>query len=297
LSVPYVKVHQSGAKKEIEKLKAAGELLNHYRIRREGEWVLIPVKHSDSTGDFEENVDSKMVHVGSFERIADFFVIKEREGWEKILEELKEKQSPRAIFLDNGVEGSFRIRRLKRIDGTGKPSGIHKENGFRYVVDLEKAYFSPRLAGLRREITESVQNSKSDGLIVDMYSGIGPISIPLLRGNSRVLSIDINPEAIRLLSQNTKLNKVRGWAMVANSNEIFECLKGTDQVIMNNPTQPLSVSQNIINKLREGTLIHLTHISNRRDDVGFEGVDVIQSKIVHGYSPSSSLNYFRMRKK
>ena len=297
MSVPYVKVHQSGAKKEIEKLKAAGELLNHYRIRREGEWVLIPVKHSDSTGDFEENVDSKMVHVGSFERIADFFVIKEREGWEKILEELKEKQSPRAIFLDNGVEGSFRIRKLKRIDGTGKPSGIHKENGFRYVVDLEKAYFSPRLAGLRREITESVQNSKSDGLIVDMYSGIGPISIPLLRGNSRVLSIDINPEAIRLLSQNTKLNKVRGWAMVANSNEIFECLKGTDQVIMNNPTQPLSVSQDIINKLREGTLIHLTHISNRRDDVGFEGVDVIQSKIVHGYSPSSSLNYFRMRKK
>ena len=85
--------------------------------------------------------------------------------------------------------------------------------------------------------------------------------------------------------------------MVANSNEIFECLKGTDQVIMNNPTQPLSVSQDIINKLREGTLIHLTHISNRRDDVGFEGVDVIQSKIVHGYSPSSSLNYFRMRKK
>ncbi len=297
MSVPYVKVHQSGAKKEIEKLKAAGELLNHYRIRREGEWVLIPVKHSDSTGDFEENVDSKMVHVGSFERIADFFVIKEREGWEKILEELKEKQSPRAIFLDNGVEGFFRIRKLKRIDGTGKPSGIHKENGFRYVVDLEKAYFSPRLAGLRREITENVQNSKSDGLIVDMYSGIGPISIPLLRGNSRVLSIDINPEAIRLLSQNTKLNKVRGWAMVANSNEIFECLKGTDQVIMNNPTQPLSVSQNIINKLREGTLIHLTHISNRRDDVGFEGVDVIQSKIVHGYSPSSSLNYFRMRKK
>ncbi len=297
MSVPYVKVHQSGAKKEIEKLKAAGELLNHYRIRREGEWVLIPVKHSDSTGDFEENVDSKMAHVGSFERIADFFVIKEREGWEKILEELKEKQSPRAIFLDNGVEGSFRIRKLKRIDGTGKPSGIHKENGFRYVVDLEKAYFSPRLAGLRREITESVQNSKSDGLIVDMYSGIGPISIPLLKGNSRVLSIDINPEAIRLLSQNAKLNKVRGWAMVANSNEIFECLKGTDQVIMNNPTQPLSISQNIINKLREGTLIHLTHISKRRDDVEFEGVDVIQSRIVHGYSPSSNLNYFRMRKK
>ncbi len=297
MSVPYVKVHQSCAKKEIEKLKSAGELLNHFRIRREGEWVLIPVKHSDISGDFEENVDSKMGHVGSFERIADFFVIKEREGWEKILEELKEKQSPRAIFLDNGVEGSFRIRNLKRIDGTGKPSGIHKENGFRYVVDLEKAYFSPRLAGLRREITESIQNSKRDGLIVDMYSGIGPISIPLLKGNRLVLSIDINPEAIRLLSQNMKLNKVSGLAMVANSNEIFECLKGTDQVIMNNPTQPLFVSQNIITKLREGTLIHLTHISNRRDNVEFEGVDVILSKVVHGYSPSSNLNYFRMRKK
>jgi tRNA (guanine37-N1)-methyltransferase len=297
LRVPYIKIHQSEAKREIDRLKRSDKLLRKYKIKSEGDWVLIPVKNSDDTEEFEENVSKRMSHVGSFERISDFFVIKERSGWEKIYEELKEKQSPRAIFLDSGIEGSFRIRKLDRIYGTGGPVGIHKENGLRYAVDLEIAYFSPRLAGLRREITESCHRSVNSGLIVDMYAGVGPISIPLLKFNLNVLSIDMNPEAVKLLSKNMKLNKVDGEAMVADSNQIYECLEGMETVIMNNPTQPLSVTQKIIGRLDRGTIVHTTYISNRKDKTEFEGVDVLDRKIVHGYSPSSSLFYYRLRKK
>ena len=297
MRVPYIKVPQIDAKKEIDRLKRMGELLPGYKVKREGTWILVPVKHSEDETEFEVNVTRRMTHVGSFERISDFFVIKQREGWERILEEIKEKQSPRAIFLDDGVEGSFRIRKLRRIYGTGEPAGIHKENGFRYLVNLERAYFSPRLAGLRRDIIKSCFQTVKTGLVVDMYAGVGPLSIPLLKSGVKVLSIDMNQDATKLLRQNMKLNKVCGEVLVADSNRILDCFEGVDQVLMNNPSQPLSVFQNVVSSLGRGTIIHLTHISNRKDKIEFKGVEVVQSRIVHGYSPSSSLFYFRMRKK
>lgn len=297
MRVPYVKVRQTEAKKEIDRLKGIDELLGDCRIKREGSWVLIPVKHAKDIGDFEENVKKRMEHIGSFERISDFFVIKERDGWGDILNEIIEKQTPRAIFLDKGVEGPFRIRKLERVYGSGTPSGTHKENGLRYLVDLEKAYFSPRLAGLRRNIADTCLRYARNGLTVDMYAGVGPISIPLLKRNARVLSIDINPDAVKLMSQNMKLNKVKGDALIADSNRIYDCLSGVDQMIMNNPTQSLQLSKRIIASLDEGAVVHTTYISNRKEGIRFEGVEVLESKVVHGYSPSSSLFYFMLRKK
>lgn len=297
MRVPYVKIEQSKANEEIERLRRTDELLTEFKIRRDGKWVMIPVKNSELEGEFESNTKKKMEHVGSFEKISDFYVIKEREGWEKVFDEIKEKQEPRAIFLDRGVEGQLRIRKLERIYGKGEPTGIIKENGFRYIVDLERAYFSPRLAGLRREITENCLNSSDSELVVDMYAGIGPISIPILKAGRKVLSMDVNPRAVELLSRNMRLNKVRGEVLIADSNRIFECLEHVGEVIMNNPTQPLSVTNRIIEMMESGTVIYATYISDRTDRIEFDGADVLERKIVHGYSPSSSLFYFRMRKK
>ena len=297
MRVPFVRIKQKDAEKEIGRLKTSGELLEGYKIRREEEWVLVPVRHSTETGEFVENKRIRMEHVGSFERVADFFVIKERDGWQDVLEEIQRKQAPRAIFLDSGVEGSFRIRKLKRVYGTGNPSGIHRENGLRYYVDLESAYFSPRLASLRNDIVEKCLKSAKSGLIVDMYSGVGPISIPLLKRNMNVLSIDMNHAAIRLMVRNMRMNRVSGKAVIADSNSIYSCISGVEQVIMNHPTQPVPVTQEIIESLMKGTIIHVTCISKRTEEVTFSGVEILLKKTVHGYSPSSSLFYFMLEKK
>lgn len=297
MRVHCVRVDQSEAKKEIDRLKEKDELQRGYKIRREGNLVLIPVKHSKDMDDFEVNARSRMRHVGSFERVSDFFVIKEREGWEKILDEIREKQDPRAVFLDRGVEGTFRVRSLKRVHGKGTPTGIHKENGFRYHVDLQYAYFSPRLAGLRKEIVDSCLESSMHDPIVDMYSGVGPISIPLLKNHARVVSIDVNPRAVALLAQNMRLNGVRGNALIADANQLHGCFTGVGQLIMNNPTQPHTVTQSVIDGLNAGTIVHTTRISNRVEDSEFDGVRIMERKVVHGYSPSMSLYYFRLEKK
>ncbi|NQE05678.1 tRNA (guanine(37)-N1)-methyltransferase Trm5b, partial [ANME-1 cluster archaeon GoMg1] len=44
------------------------------------------------------------------------------------------------------VEGVFRKRKMKIIAGENRTETMHKENGCRYKLDLEKVYFNPRLA-------------------------------------------------------------------------------------------------------------------------------------------------------
>jgi len=297
LKVPFIKINKNKAEEEIERLKANGELLTGFKIKREGPTVLIPVRHSGEEGEFEEARNTKMNQVGSFERISDFFVIKERKGWERILEEIVGKQKPRAVFLDRGVEGPYRIRKMERVFGSGVPAGIHKENGYRYLVDLEVAYFSPRLAGLRKKINENCIESGKADLVVDMYAGIGPISIPLSKKGIRTVSIDMNEDAVKLLEYNAKLNRSKCEPLIADSNKIASCFSTADQVIMNNPTQSISLSEEVISTFRKGTKVHFTHIQEKGEKLEIEGVEILEEKEVHGYSPSSSLFYYMMLKR
>lgn len=296
MKVNYIKVVNKSAQETITKLKNSGEILSGFKIREERGYVLIPVRNSKLTGDFEMIERRRMRHVGSFERISDFFIIKERDGWEKILSEIVDKQSPRAVFIDRGVKGKYRLRNIERVYGDGNPEGIHKENGLRYYIDLRRAYFSPRLAGLRSHISGISNKLDKKNLVVDMYAGIGPITIPLLKKGIRTVAIDVNDDAIRLLRYNMMMNSVKGDVVIADSNEIYSCFKMATHVIMNNPSQPLSVSGSIIRSFNIGTEIHFLHLLNSNDQMNIEGVTILEKRVVHGYSPSSSLQYFRLKK-
>ena len=54
--------------------------------------------------------------------------------------------SARIVGLDRGVHGTERRRRVERIAGSGGWRTRHRENGLELEVDVERAYFSPRLA-------------------------------------------------------------------------------------------------------------------------------------------------------
>jgi len=293
--IPFKRVPSKDAEKYIQMLKDNGELIRGYRIKREGDYVLIPCTSGDELGDFESTVIRRMEQVGSYERIADFYVVKEREGWERIADEIIRKQNPRAIFLDRGVVGNERKRNVTRIYGTGPPEGIHRENGIRLLVNIEKAYFSPRLGGIRERLLSNVLEYKHEK-VVDMYSGIGPISIILLKRGVKTFSFDINPFAVELLKHNFELNRVKGNYAVTDSNAISSCFTKADQIIMNNPTQPPDISFNIIGAFSSNTLIHYFLIDKKESSLNFNKVEIIERREVHGYSPSSSLFYYLLRK-
>lgn len=288
-----MRVLKQDAEKEIDRLRKKGEFLNGFRIKHEGEFVLVPVRHSDEEGEFEESHSKKMRHVGSFESIGDFYVIKRRDGWEAIMDEILLKRKPRAVFIDEGVFGRERRRKLTRVAGEGEPEGIVKENGIRMKVNVEKAYFSPRLASIRSHLLENVLKYEHK-LVLDMYAGVGPISLLLLKNNINTISIDVNPFAIDLLSYNLRLNRLKGNPIIADSNSIAHCIS-PNQVIMNNPTQDIGTSEEIVRRYGKGTVVHFFNLASKDFLIRWNFVDVLERREVHGFSPEDSLFYYLLR--
>ena len=54
------------------------------------------------------------------------------------------------------VEGEFRTRRFRHVAGEVRTTTTHKEHGLRYQVDLQRAYFTPRLGTERLRIARLV---------------------------------------------------------------------------------------------------------------------------------------------
>ena len=76
------------------------------------------------------------------------------------------------------------------------------------MVDVRKAFFSPRLSSERTRIAELV----SDGeVIVNMFGGIGMFSIIAAKKKKcTVYNIDINPDAADFCQKNIAINKLAG---------------------------------------------------------------------------------------
>jgi tRNA (guanine37-N1)-methyltransferase len=124
------------------------------------------------------------------------------------------QQSPkiRVICADEGVQGDFRVRKLRIIlsrDGNESTLTTIKENGYSLWVDPAKVFFSIRLSTQR--INTAICATKlsqrlNRGLVVcDPYAGVGPSMGALLADDGLVTGYhvgDLNPEAVELLQMN-----------------------------------------------------------------------------------------------
>lgn len=120
------------------------------------------------------------------------------------------------------ISGKLRLRELEWITGEKKTETVHKEFGCLFKVDLEKCYFSPRLLYERKRITDLVGNGE---VVINMFAGVGCFSILIAKYTKvkKVYSIDINPVAIKYLSENAKLNNVE---------DIVEPIKGDSKKVI-----------------------------------------------------------------
>src|SRR5437899_12989817 len=68
--------------------------------------------------------------------------VKERAG-EKILREMR---NVKGVFeQEGGIEGEYRLRKLRHLAGERKTTTLHKEDGCRFLEDIARVYYSPRL--------------------------------------------------------------------------------------------------------------------------------------------------------
>ena len=145
-------------------------------------------------------------------RIPDSLIPKKKIIGEKILEQVSTAKS--VFYQSSDVEGDFRTRSLELVTGENRTETEYKEYGCRFIVDVEKAFFSPRLSTERERIANLVQNGD---IVVNMFGGIGMFSIMAAKNKKcTVYNIDINPIASKLCEKNITLNKLDGKVISIN---------------------------------------------------------------------------------
>jgi tRNA (guanine37-N1)-methyltransferase len=147
----------------------------------------------------------------SFDIIGDVAVVEVPEGEKpKEVAEAIKKKHPRVktVLMKMGErEGVFRTRRFRKILGTDTETE-HREHGCRFMLDVGKAYFSPREATERQRIAGMVKPGET---VLVMFAGVGPFPVVIARkspGVWKVYGIEINPDAFRYMVTNVRINKV-----------------------------------------------------------------------------------------
>jgi tRNA (guanine37-N1)-methyltransferase len=146
----------------------------------------------------------------------------------------------RAVFAKSGeVSGPERVRPLRYVAGENRTRTIHREQGCLFKVDLSRVFFSPRLSTEHQRVALLVEKGER---VVDMFAGAGPFSILIAKrvGDVRVEAIDANPQAIELVRENARANKVESkvYAHLGDARNIIreELAQTASRVIMNHPS-------------------------------------------------------------
>ena len=211
------------------------------------------------------------------------------------------------------IKGEHRLRELALIYGQNKSETIHKENKCQFKLDVMYTFFTPRLVFERRRIAST--NIKANEIIVDMFAGVGPISIQLAKNNEvTIYSFDINTVAYNYLKENIKLNKLKGKIIPDNidikdlinpSNKLGSLLKSNvDRIIMNLPENSLEyIDVACFLMKKNGGIIHnyqfcekpnqiekaIEDFKKKLNNYNWQIEKILNAKKVKAYSPKADL--------
>jgi len=236
----------------------------------------------------------------SFEVVGDIAMVEDRDAERVAAALMSTSKSIKAVIAPiSDVEGEFRTRRFRHVAGEARTVTLHKEHGLRYRVDLEGAYFTPRLGTERLRIAGLV--SPGD-VVLDMFAGVGPFSLLLAKKGAKVIAIDKNPVAVKYLRENALLNKVNNIEILeGDAAELaLRYEKRADHVIMN---LPHSACEFLLPAMRAANLQGIVHyyciapdddlyrdealIKKAAEEMNV-GMKVLYKEIVRSYAPHRS---------
>lgn len=233
----------------------------------------------------------------SIEVVGDIAMIEDRDAERVAAALMSTSRGIRTVIAAvSDVEGEYRTRRYRHVAGEARTVTLHRENGLRYRVDLEGAYFTPRLGTERQRI--ACQVSPGD-VVLDMFAGVGPFSLLLAKKGAEVIAIDKNPVAVRYLRENALLNKINDIQILEGDAAEIALRYETraDHVIMN---LPHSASVFLIPAMRAAKIQGTVHyyciapeedlyrdealIRRAADEIGLE-IEVLYKETVRSYAP------------
>lgn len=147
----------------------------------------------------------------SFDVVGDILILELPEELEKLEKSIawNVKQAYPTIKVvakkANKTTGVYRIRQIKVLQGENRTETVHKESGLKMHIDLNKAYFSPRLGSERLRISKQI---KEDEDVLVMFAGVGPQALVIAKEHpsAMVWAIEINPDAVKMMKENIRIN-------------------------------------------------------------------------------------------
>jgi len=287
-----------------------GVVDKNLKIRTENVDLLIPVlKHIEGyetgIGDFEEvKIDRSPAEILGFspayEHIGDIAIIdRQQEQAQRVAQVLlKQNRIKTVLQAETSVTGEYRTRSLSILAGERRTETLYRENECRYLLDLSKVYFTPRLSTERARIADMIHDGDT---VVDMFAGVGPFSILIAKRSpgAHVIAIDKNPDAIRYLKENVKLNRVKNVKIIdGDARDAVKEISGADHVIMNLPHSAIMFLDAAFGILKPGGIIHFYAIAHENDlfesilkriedKAGLSGLHIVplDKRIVRPYAP------------
>lgn len=196
---------------------------------------------------------------------------------------LEELPNVKCVFQQvGGIEGEFRLRRLRHLAGENRTLTLHRESGCSFRVDVRRCYFSPRLSTERLRLAKEVGESER---VLNMFAGVGPFSIVIAKkSGAGVTSCELNAFACKLHAENVKLNKVEGLVSVMNldASDLRKRLDGSyDRILMPHPSASDRFLPVALSMVTRGGVIHYyRHVLGRSEAEASENLEAELAKLL-----------------
>lgn len=306
----YIRASKNRGEQTRRELIELGVVDKNLKIRTENDDLLIPVlKHIEGyeigIGDFEEIIIERspaeiLGFSPAYEHIGDIAIIDRQQAQAHRVAQvlLKQNRIKTVLQAESSVTGEYRTRSVSILAGEKRTRTLYRENKCRYLIDLSRVYFTPRLSTERARIADKIHDGE---IVVDMFAGVGPFSILIAKRYPRahVIAIDKNPDAIRYLKENVKLNKVENIKIIdRDARDAVKEISGADHVIMNLPHSAIEFLDAAFGVLKNGGIIHFYAIAHENDlfdgilkrieaVAGLSGLQIVplDKRIVRPYAP------------
>jgi len=197
---------------------------------------------------------------------------------EKLIAEtiLKLHKNVKTVVKKAGkFSGRLRLRKTKFLAGLNTKEALYRENACWMKLDIDKCYFSPRLASDRLDIAKMVKKGEK---VLVMFGGVAPYALVIARNSkaAEVFSVEINRVATEFARKNVSLNKLGNVSIVQGDvKRVIPKLKiKFDRIVMARPQLKETFLHEAFLAAKKGTIIHLHDYSDEDElpDLSFSRI-------------------------
>ena len=150
-------------------------------------------------------------------------------------------------------------KRVASFDTLAGPTTVttHREYGISYRLDISRVFFNPSLASEHNRIARQVATGET---VLVPFAGIGPFVIPLAKKRSFVVAVENNPDAVRWLLENIRLNGAGNYVGVVEGDAFDQARYGDrlyDRAVIPAPYGMDSIIDIVSPVVRNHGMIHV----------------------------------------